>query len=428
MKQFSRILKFELKGYLTNKVFVGVTIFLVLAIVIALSFPRILEVFDDNGADVPEPGITEPGDSTPSEGDNEPDGRPVMLLSAPDPDIIMDAFKAAFGEYNIVTAEGDIDSIKEKITSGEAECAFVLRSLTDYTYYVGNLSMYDSNTYVADEVLLSLSQMNDMIGGGLDPETAGNILSTVVSHDTETLGYDQMHNYFYTYIMVYALYIVIMLYGQLVATSVASEKSSRAMEVLITSASPVSMMFGKVTAACIAGLSQLIVIFGSALVSFELNASYWGGNDIIKSIFDMPTELFIYMLIFFVLGFLVYAFLYGAIGSTASKLEDVNTSVLPVTFLFIIGFIIVVIGMASYDMDSILMQVSSYIPFFSPMAMFARIAMSTVPFYEIAISIVILAASVVGIGFVSAKIYRVGVLLYGTPPKPGAIIKSIRRA
>jgi ABC-2 type transport system permease protein len=62
------------------------------------------------------------------------------------------------------------------------------------------------------------------------------------------------------------------------------------------------------------------------------------------------------------------------------------------------------------------------------MAMFTRIAMSTVPWYEITISIVILIASVIGVGVLSAKIYRVGVLLYGTSPKPGALIKAIRRA
>lgn len=415
MKRFSTILKFELKSYFTNKVFVGVTIFLVLAIIIAMSFPRILDAVHDDGDIVDNPG----------EGSDE---LPVMLISAPENSGAPEAFAAAFDGYRVIPTDDGVDAIKEKITSGEAECAFVLRSLEDYTYYVDDLSMYDSNTYVADEVLLGLYRMNAMVGGGISPEAAGEILSAVISHETETLGQDQMQNYFYTYIMVYALYIVIMLYGQMVAMSVATEKSSRAMEVLITSTDPVSMMFGKVTAACLAGLSQLAVIFGSALLAFELNVSYWADNDIIKSIFDMPPALLIHMLVFFVLGFLVYAFLYGAIGSTASKLEDINTSVMPVTLLFVVGFIIVIIGMATSDVDSVLMRVCSYIPFFSPMAMFTRIAMSTVPLYEIVISIAVLAASVICIGVISAKIYRAGVLMYGTPPKPGAIIKAIRKA
>ena len=252
-------------------------------------------------------------------------------------------------------------------------------------------------------------------------------MSVVIESETMTLGKDQMQNYFYTYIMIFALYMVILLYGQMVATNVASEKSSRAMELLITSAKPASMMFGKVLASCIAGFTQLVLVFGSALLFYNINKNQLS-NPIVASIFDMPIELFIYLLVFFVLGFLIYAFLYGAIGSTASKLEDINTSVLPITFLFIIAFVVVMFSMMQGSVDSVLMKVCSYIPFTSPMAMFTRICMSTVPFYEIAISIAVLIASVVGIGDVSAKIYRAGVLMYGTTPKIGNIIKAVWKA
>ena len=225
--------------------------------------------------------------------------------------------------------------------------------------------------------------------------------------------------------MIFALYMVILLYGQMVATNVASEKSSRAMEVLVTSAKPASMMFGKVLASCMAGLIQLVAIFGSALLFYNINQSAWQNNVIIESIFNIPVDLFVYMLVFFILGFLIYAFLYSAVGSTASKLEDINTSVMPITFLFIISFFVVMFSMANGSVDTVLMKVCSYIPFTSPMAMFTRICMSTVAWYEIAISIAILIGSTVGLGVLSAKIYRVGVLLYGTPPNFGAIIKTV---
>ena len=146
---------------------------------------------------------------------------------------------------------------------------------------------------------------------------------------------------------------------------------------------------------------------------------------IVDSIFNIPPELLGFMLIFFILGFLIYAFMFGAVGSTASKLEDINTSVMPITFLFIVAFFVVMFSMSSGDIDNTIMKVCSYIPFTSPMAMFTRIAMSTVPWYEIAISIAVLIGSTVGIGVLSAKIYRVGVLLYGTPPKMSAIIKAV---
>ena len=224
--------------------------------------------------------------------------------------------------------------------------------------------------------------------------------------------------------MIFALYMVILLYGQMVATNVATEKSSRAMEVLITSAKPTSMMFGKVLASCIAGFTQLVLIFGTAILLYNVNKEALS-NPLIASIFDIPFELFVYLIVFFVLGFLIYAFMFGAIGSTASKLEDINTSVMPITFLFIIAFMVVMFSMSSGSVDNAAMLVCSYIPFTSPMAMFTRICMSTVAWYEIAVSIAILIASTVGIGILSAKIYRVGVLLYGMPPKFSTIIKTV---
>jgi ABC-2 type transport system permease protein len=108
--------------------------------------------------------------------------------------------------------------------------------------------------------------------------------------------------------------------------------------------------------------------------------------------------------------------------------EDINTAVMPITLLFVIAFLVVMMSMSSGNVDNLLMIVCSYVPFTSPMAMFTRIAMSTVPPYEIAISVAILMASTCGVGVLAAKIYRVGVLLYGTTPKIGTILKSVWKA
>lgn len=413
MKQFGKILKFELKYYLKNKVFVGVTIFLALLIAVVMFFPRIATLFENNDT------VDTPADL------------PVMLVMAEDPaqaDMVRETFAVAFVDYDVQSFSEDVSAIKDKITAGDAECAFVMTGPTSFTYYVNNLSMYDMNSEIATEVLQQIYQMNAMINGGMTVEQAGEVMNIHITGEVESLGKDQFQNFFYTYIMIFALYMVILLYGQMVATNVATEKSSRAMEVLITSAKPTSMMFGKVLASCIAGLVQLIAIFGSALLFYNLNKSYWGGNEIVDSIFNIPPELFVYMLVFFVLGFLIYAFMFGAVGSTASKLEDINTSVMPITMLFIIAFFVVMFSMSSGNIDNTIMTVCSYIPFTSPMAMFTRICMSTVPLYEILISVAILIGSTVGVGVLSAKIYRVGVLMYGTTPKLGSILKAVWKA
>lgn len=413
MKQFQKVLKFELKNYFKNKIFVGVTLFLVLLIAGVMFFPRLAPLF-----------AAEDAESRETE-------RSVMLVKATDPAqnaLVCDLFSEAFKDYNVQSTEENDETIREKIMTEEVECAFVMTSPTSFCYYVNNLSLYDANPEFATEVLRQIYQMNTMMGSGLTAEEAGNVMNIQITSEVESLGKNQMENFFYTYIMIFALYMVILLYGQMIATNVATEKSSRAMELLVTSVSPTAMMFGKVIASCIAGLLQLIAVFGSALLFYNINESYWSDNEIIQSIFNIPPELLVFMLVFFVLGYFLYAFMFGAVGSTASKLEDINTSVMPITLLFVIGFVVVMTSMASSEVDNLLMKVCSFIPFTSPMAMFTRIAMSTVYWYEIAASIGILIISTVGIGILSAKIYCVGVLLYGTKPKITDLIKSMFKA
>ncbi len=415
MKQFGHIFSFELKYYFKSKVFIGITLFLVLLIAIVMFVPRLASGEDDD-VDVSQ--------------------LPPMLVKVDfetDPalaSMVFSNFQSAFSDYRVLAAHDHMtkEDVSGMVANREVACAFVLDSLTSFTYYVDDLSMYDENSTVAATLLGNLYRMNVMLESGLSPEEIEEIMQTPIESHVEALGNDQTQNFFYTYIMLFALYVVILLYGQMTASSVASEKSSRAMELLITSAKPLNMMFGKVLAACTAGLVQLAAVFGSAFLFYNINKSYWEDNLMIRMIFDMPPSLLGYLLAFFLFGFLLYAFLYGAIGSTVSKLEELNSSCMPVTLLYVIATMTVIMNVAMGETNSTLIKVLSYVPFSSPLAMFARVAMSSVAWYEIAISFAILAASVVGVGVLSAKIYRVGVLLYGNRPTLKDIFKMIRRA
>lgn len=411
MKQFGTILRFELSNFLKNKALVGSTVFLVIVLAVVMFFPKISALFQSND---------ESGDSGEAS---------VMLVYAEDAELAeltRQYFSEAFEDYDVQAATGSLDEIKAQISAGDAECAFVLDSPSSYTYYVENRALNDSNVVVADRVLQEVYRVNALIRQGVSPEQAAEIMGVQIESRSVSLGKDQGETYWYTYIMIMALYMLLLIYGQMVATNVASEKSSRAMELLVTSAKPAGMMFGKVLASCLAGLLQLAVVFGAALLFYRLSQADWADSRIIELLFHIPLHLFVFMLVFFVLGFLIFAFLYGAVGSMASKMEDVSTLIMPMTFVLMIAFMVVLFSMVNGSMDGALMKVCSFIPFTAPMAMFARICMSTVPWQEIAISIVILLGSTVGVGFLAAKIYRVGVLLYGTTPKPGAILKAIR--
>ena len=196
MKQFGKILNFELKNYLKNKAFVGVTIFLVVIIAVVMFFPRITSLFES-------------GDSV-----DVTDDLPILLVKAEDPaqaEMVQQTFAAAFIDYDVQVTDEDASYIKDQITSGNAEGAFVMTGPTSYTYYVNNLSMYDANEAIANEVLQRIYQINAMIGSGMTPEQAGEVMNIQITSQVEMLGKDQMQNFFYTYIMIFALYMVILL-------------------------------------------------------------------------------------------------------------------------------------------------------------------------------------------------------------------------
>lgn len=409
MKQFLKVFQFEFKQYLKNKMFVGITLFIVLVSAVTTFVPVLISNLE-------------------LDSDKSEKPREVMLLKVFDEEkseVYQKTFTKMFEDYEIKLTDEDDAFIKEQIQSDKAECAFVLTGLDSYTYYVKNYAITDFKTSTVEDFLVDLQRYKLMKNSGMSEDEAKAVLTAEVEEKIEDLGKNQSDTILYTYIMIFALYMLILSCGQMVASSVANEKSSRAMEVLITSAKPNSLIFGKVFASCLAGFLQLSVIFGSSMLLYQINEIGLEKIAVIRSIFDIPIDLFVYLLVFFFLGFLIYAFIYSAIGSTVSRLEDISAATMPVTYFFMFAVIAILISM--FSVENTLLKVLSFIPFTSPMAMFTRIAMTSVPWYEIAISLAILVVSVVGIGMLSAKIYKVGVLLYGVPPKISTIIKAMKK-
>ncbi len=411
MGQFRTILGFELQNYFKNKIFVSVTTIIMLGVAGVMFSPRVASFFAHGN---------EAG-----RGD-----QPIMLVATDSSELRASTteavFRRSFPHYQIKVTTDRAEQVKEQVKSGKAKYALVL-SDTSYTYYDNGLAMADSNVATANSVVKDLYQLKILRRHGLSAEQTDQVMTVQIKPNVQNLGKDQTKNFYSAFIMIYALYIAVMTYGQMVATNVASEKSSRAMELLTTSASPVAMMFGKVIASCLAGLAQLVGIFGSALLFYNLNRASWQGNQMINSIFNVPPDLLLYMILFFLLGFFIYGMMYGAVGSLVSKIEDIGSVAMPIILVFVIGFVVVMSSIEDPN-SAIGMKICSFIPFTSSMAMFARIAMGSVSTGEIALSIAILVVSTVLIGVLAAKIYRAGVLMYGTRPKLRTIWHSIRQA
>lgn len=412
MKQFFTIFKHELSQYFKNKVFVITTLILILAVSGFLFAPRIGEIINK---------------SKNAESSEEKKSEVLVKSDNANLEKLLPAIAASFPQQNVKITNDSVDEIKKQIKEQSVEFAFVLSSdLKSYTYLANVSALQDPNLNTMDNLLKTLYSHAYLKKRGLNDTQIAEVQNPNITHTIESISEDGTKNFWYAYVMVFVLYMVIMMFGQKVAMSVVTEKTSRAMEVLITSASPVALMFGKILASSVAGIFQITAIFGSAFISYNINKSYFETNAVINTLFNFPASLVGYLLIFFLLGFLIYSFLFGAMASTVSKIEDLSSVVMLIQIIFVAGFVVSTNAMTSGDVNSELMKGLSLFPLTSPMAMFTRIAMSEVPGLEILLSVALLILATILIGYIAAKIYRVGVLMYGTRPTLGKIIKAIR--
>jgi ABC-2 type transport system permease protein len=227
---------------------------------------------------------------------------------------------------------------------------------------------------------------------------------------------------FLVYILIILLFVAIMVSGQMIASEITMEKSSRIMEILITSVKPLAQMFGKIIGMCIVGLSQLLVLFGAGIANLVLphNREAFANLDIDLSLID--PRLIVYAIIFYLSGYLLYATLFAAVGSIVSRTEDLGQAVMPISIISMIGYFVAIFGIQ--DPAGPLVVITSYIPFFSPFIMFLRMGVTDPALWEVWLSIGILLATIVLCGWLSAKIYRTGVLMYGKRPT----IRELRKA
>lgn len=409
MKQFLKIFKYEFMGVVKNKIYLGITAFLVVAVAVVLCLPNLLSFIKGDESDSPVQDVNK---------------SKVAVVDNTGLYKDLNKFSLMASDFEYEFSKQSKEELSEKIKNGEYEAALIIEEPLKCEYLVESLGMYDSLSPVISKVLETTYFESLLIENGMTSEEAAASSMAAAQVNVSELGKSFMDTYYYTYILIFFLYMAILLYGQMVATSVTTEKSSRAMELLITSARPNSLMFGKVIGTGAAGLFQLIIVLIVSGIFYNLNASAWKEIPIINSIFNVPGDVLVYTVIFFVLGFFLYAFIYGAIGSMLSRVEEMNTAVMPVILLFIAALFISFTGMMS-DINSPLMVVSSFIPFFTPMTMFVRICMGSVPFIQIIISIIELVVFTVLVGYFSAKIYRVGVLMYGKPPKLRELFKVL---
>ena len=244
------------------------------------------------------------------------------------------------------------------------------------------------------------------------------------------------------------LYFFIFAYGSMIMMSVMEEKTSRIVEIIISSVKPFNLMTGKIIGVSLAGLTQVLIwgvmffVFSYFFSTyFGISASSSSGEiilsteeadaisssalEMISAFMNLPlTNIFFAFIIYFIGGYFLYASIFAAIGASIDNQADAQQFMLPVTLIIIIGLYVGVLTVPE-DPNGIVAQIFSYIPFTSPIVMLMRIPHG-VPLYEQILSVTILFSSVLLIVWISAKIYRIGILMYGKKITYGEMIKWLR--
>lgn len=235
------------------------------------------------------------------------------------------------------------------------------------------------------------------------------------------------------FILGFVIYIAMFIYGAYVMHGVMEEKQSRVLEVIVSSVKPFELLMGKVLGIGAMGLVQmgvwaafliLLSVSAGGIASlfldpsdFNLPANVSGEEMLAQTDFALPQlspEVFLWFFLFFLGGYLLYASLFAAVGSSVEHQQDAQGLMLPVTVLIIIP--IMFITSIVENPNSSLALILSLVPFFSPILMVVRIAVTEVPFWQVALSFLLLCVTFVGTIWVCGRIYRVGILMYGKKP------------
>jgi ABC-2 type transport system permease protein len=234
------------------------------------------------------------------------------------------------------------------------------------------------------------------------------------------------------WVLVMFIYFAMIVYGQMVMRSVIEEKNSRVIESVVSAVKPFHLMAGKIFGVGALGLTQyslwalamgLLSLYGVKL------AGVFTSKAANASAFTMPAiapETLVFFVVFFVLGYFLFAAMYAGLGAVVNSEEEAQQLVFPMVILVVLPMLCTTFIVN--NPNSQLSLILSLIPFFAPITMFARIVVQTPPFWQIAVCLALTIATILGMIWIVGRIYRVGVLMYGKRPSVPEIIKWIKYA
>jgi ABC-2 type transport system permease protein len=223
------------------------------------------------------------------------------------------------------------------------------------------------------------------------------------------------------------LYMLTILNSQLVMSSVVEEKTTRIAELLVASVDPIALLAGKILAGATLAILQLVVWIGAGIALGSGQAASEPSPFNLSGLLGGQVITFgvlVAFAAFFVIGFLQLSTLFASLASMINRTEDMGSISGPILLPVIAAFFI---AMAALGMPNApWVVVTSFLPLFAPFVMFARIAVTDVPSWQILLSLAINVVALCAIGVLGGRVYRVGMLLYGRPPKLRQFLNAIR--
>ena len=259
---------------------------------------------------------------------------------------------------------------------------------------------------------------------GINAKRAGELMNPVeMTLISESDSSKSREAFFLALAMLVVLYGMIIIYGQLVLRGVVEEKQSRIIEVLLSSIKPFHLMLGKLIGIGLVSLTQVAVWMGT----FTLLGLVTAATPLASNAFKLPAlppSLFAAFFVFFVLGYFLFSTLFLIVGAMVSAEEDAQQLQMPVVLSMVAPMLL--LEQVLRQPNSMFATVISMVPLFSPILMFGRIAVEQPPWWQIGLSIALLLLSIWGAVWLAAKIYRVGVLMYGKPPTLPELFKWLK--
>jgi len=352
---------------------------------------------------------------------------PRMLddtLKTGQPRYIFNIISSAKAGNNVIPAQKDL--VTREVIDGFLYVPPTVMDSNVVRYYTRNAGDFDVSIGLKKTVAAIITEKR-LLSSGLQPEKIKKLTHTIdlqtikINKSGKESESDFESEYFSIFVFVMILYMTLIMYGTGIMRSIVQEKSNKVVEVILASARPVQLMTGKILGQGLVGLTQYILwatvgiairFAGAQITAFDTNVLHFS------------TATMIWFVVYYVLGYFLFSALYAIVGVASTTDQEAQQASMPITLLLIVP--ILVLTMLVKNPDSPLIITLSYIPFFSPIIMFARISIGDVPFWDIAASIALLITTIIVLINITAKIFRVGILMTGKRATLPEILRWLR--